>query len=130
MRHISTLINGHLRRRGHLDSCGALLDESVDELDELGTHHAAAVQGLIPFGARAGQPANLFGEAPERLPPRPRKRLCADHDGYSLHAAVRIGHRAGEHRSTRASRALRRQASHGPGEVVHRSRWQRHLPVP
>ena len=91
VRHISALISGHLRRRGYLDEQAALVEESEDELDEMGTHQAAAVQGLIPFGRRAGQQALLFGDAPEDLPPGPHKKLCADHQGYSLHAAVRVG---------------------------------------
>lgn len=65
--------------------------KSEDDLDELGTHHAAAVQGLIPFGPHQGQRVQLFGDPPEAAPPRPFKKLCADHDGYSLHAAVRVG---------------------------------------
>ena len=89
--HISALISGHLRRRGYLDDEGVLVDESEDDLDELSTHQAAAVQGLIPFGPRSGQQALLFGDPPETVAPRPEKKLCADHDGYSLHAAIRIG---------------------------------------
>jgi len=90
VRHIRALTSGHLRRRGYLDDHAALVDESADDLDEMSTHQAAAVQGLIPFGPRAGQHVPLFGEAPEGTPRRPYKRLCADYDGYSLHAAVRI----------------------------------------
>ena len=93
VRHIQALIFGHLRRRGYLDEEAALVAESEPELelDELATYHAAAVQGLIPFGQREGQQATLFGEPVPALPPRPRKKLCADYEGYSLHAAVRIG---------------------------------------
>jgi hypothetical protein len=91
-RHVKELINGHLRRRGYLDEDLALIDESESSLDEQATHHAAAIQGLIPFGPRAGRQALLFGEAPASpLPPRPPKKLCADVAGYSLHAALRIG---------------------------------------
>ena len=87
VRHIAALIHGHLRRRGFLDDQAALALDSEDDLDEMGTHHAAAVQGLIPFGPRSGQRVHLFGEAPEAAPMRPYKKLCADHDGYSLHAS-------------------------------------------
>ncbi len=38
-----------------------------------------------------GQPATLFGEPQVRVTPRPLKKLCADYEGYSLHAGVRIG---------------------------------------
>jgi hypothetical protein len=89
VRHIRTLITGHLQRRGYLDEDAALVDESADELDELATHQAASIQGLIPFGDRSGQLALLFGEPPENPRPRPTKKLCADDEGYSLHAAVR-----------------------------------------
>lgn len=45
---------GHLRHRSYLDEEAALVEEieAEHELDELGTHHAAAVPGLIPFGPR------------------------------------------------------------------------------
>ena len=49
------------------------------------------MQGLIPFGQRTGQQVTLFGDPVPTLPPRPKKKLCADHAGYSLHGAVRIG---------------------------------------
>jgi hypothetical protein len=65
-----------------------------EDLDALGTCHAAAIQGLIPFGERTGQRTLLWGENEEinRIKtPRTRKKLCADHDGYSLHASVHIG---------------------------------------
>ena len=87
VRHIKALITAHLRRRGYLDDQAALIGESEDGLDEMGTHRAAAVQGLIPFGPRSGQRVQLFGDAPEAPPPRPYKKLCADLDGYSLHAS-------------------------------------------
>ncbi len=98
VRHIQALVFGHLRRRGFLDDQAALVGECEDAPSELATHQAAAaatdvagVQGLIPFGQRAGQRATLFGEEPEVVSPRLSKKLCADHEGYSLHAAVRVG---------------------------------------
>jgi hypothetical protein len=93
--HIATLVTGHLRRGGYLDEDLALVDESGEDLDEEATHQAAAVQGLIPFGPRAGCQSLLFGD--EQLtptPPRAKKKLCADAHGYSLHAAVRVGQSA------------------------------------
>ena len=69
-----------------------MVDESSLDLDEHATHHAAAVQGLIPFGPHSGSQVQLFGEQePISTRPRPYKSLCADHAGYSLHAAVRVG---------------------------------------
>lgn len=91
-KHIAALIDGHLCRRGYLDADQQLIGESESDLCEEAVHHAAAIQGLIPFGRRAGHQALLFGEEPaERLPPRPKKDLCADVGGYSLHAALRVG---------------------------------------
>ncbi len=70
--------------------------------------HAAAAQGLIPFGPRAGCQNLLFGEELRvPRPPRPKKKLCADVDGYSLHAAVRVGESARE-RLEKLSRYLAR----------------------
>jgi len=64
--------------------------EAGTDLDELGTLHAAAIQGLIPFGPHAGWRTRLRdGATPRRA--STNKKLCADHEGFSLHAAVRIG---------------------------------------
>jgi len=93
-RHIAALITGHLSRRGLLDPDRGLHPEAGDELDTLGTCHAAAISGQIPFGPRAGQQTLRWGEDEVVDPvrkPRPSKRLCADCAGYSLHAGVRIG---------------------------------------
>ncbi len=76
VRHIQALIFGHLRRRGHLDDQAKLLTESEHDLDELGIHHAASVQGAIPFGERSGQQATLFGE-PSSTSRHRRRRSCA-----------------------------------------------------
>jgi len=94
VRHLAALIGGHLRRRGCLDEAGQLDPAAGDDLDALGTCHAAAIQGVIPFGEKTGQRTLLWGEAEEldcSTTPKPKKKLCADHDGYSLHAGVRIG---------------------------------------
>lgn len=88
---------GHLRRRGYLDEDLSLANESGEDLDEEATHHAAAVQGLIPFGPQAGCQSLLFGDKqPAPAPSRQKRRLCADAHGYSLHAAVRVGESARE----------------------------------
>jgi hypothetical protein len=91
VRHIQALVFGHLRRRGYLDEAAVLVTDSEADLDELGTHHVAAIQGLIPFGPRSGQRTTLFGDPPLSPPGRVEKKLCADHQGYSLHAGIRIG---------------------------------------
>jgi hypothetical protein len=96
VRHIQTLICGQLSRRGCLDDEGKLDPESGTDLDVLSTCHAAAIQGLIPFGSRSGLPSTLCSpDAPAPSTPRPTKKLCADHLGFSLHAAVRIGNGTG-----------------------------------
>jgi hypothetical protein len=59
VRHLAALMVGHLRRRGFLDAEGQLDPESGADLDALGTCHAAAIQGVIPFGAKSGQRALL-----------------------------------------------------------------------
>ena len=89
-RHIHALVIGRLRRLGHLDANAHLDHDAGAELDELGTLHAAAIQGLIPFGPKAGLRTRLCdGDSPRRS--AVKKKLCADHRGFSLHAAVRIG---------------------------------------
>jgi hypothetical protein len=93
VRHLAALIGGHLRRRGCLDEEGLLDPAAGDDLDALGMCHAAAIQGVIPFGQKAGQRTLLWGEAEEinrTTTPKTLKKLCADHAGYSLHAGVRI----------------------------------------
>ena len=93
VRHMAALIGGHLRRRGCLDEEGLLDPLAGDDLDALGKCHAAAIQGVIPFGEQTGQRTLLWGEAEElgrTTPARTKKKLCADHAGYSLHAGVRI----------------------------------------
>lgn len=88
--HVRALVLGHLRRRGLLDEDERLDPDSATDLDTLGTCHAAAIQGLIPFGQRAGLRTRLCdGPAPRTT--TTSKKLCADACGFSLHAAVRIG---------------------------------------
>ena len=108
--------------------------QSADDLDALGTCHAAAIQGLIPFGPKTGQRTVLWGEAEEidrPTTPATKKRLCADHDGYSLHAGVRI--RACADRRERICRyvargpiAKDRLSLNKQGDVVYRfrHRWR------
>ena len=118
---------GQLRRRGFLDDDARLDPEAGSQLDELGTFHAAAVQGLIPFGPGAGRRTRLCeGEVPRRA--QGKKKLCADHRGFSLHAAVRIG--AGKRDRlerlcryvTRPPFAQDRLSITGAGDIVYRFR--------
>jgi len=98
--HIAALVTGHLRRRGYLQHDQTLADESAEDLDEEATHHAAAVQGLIPFGPRAGCRTLMFGDEQPTPSSGAKKKLCADAHGYSLHSgdvrrrAVRVGESA------------------------------------
>ncbi len=91
VRHIRNLITGRLQRMGLLDADARLDPEDGLELDTLSTWHAAAIQGLIPFGERAGQLTAMLEEREPQPRPAVKKRLCADHRGFSLHAAVHIG---------------------------------------
>ena len=65
-------------------------DADGEEARTLQPLQAAAVTYRIAFGARAGQKVLTLRSV---MPPREvtaRKPLCADIDGFSLHAAVRI----------------------------------------
>jgi len=65
-------------------------DADGEESRTLRPLQAAAVTYRIAFGPRAGQKAlALRGATPREAPAR--QPLCADIDGFSLHAAVRVG---------------------------------------
>ena len=76
---------GLLRRRGVLE------DEEYEELTSLGLCQVAAVQGRIPFGEGAGNYDKRIGRDRASTSPKTRRRLCADHRGFSLHADTRVG---------------------------------------
>jgi hypothetical protein len=64
-------------------------DADGEESRTLGPLHAAAITYRIAFGPRTGQKVlTLSGAMPREA--TPRQPLCADIDGFSLHAAVRI----------------------------------------
>ncbi|HEY6353454.1 MAG TPA: transposase, partial [Burkholderiaceae bacterium] len=64
-------------------------DGDADEARTLRPLQAAAVTYRIAFGPRAGQKVlTLRGATPREAPAR--QPLCADIDGFSLHAAVRV----------------------------------------
>jgi hypothetical protein len=89
VRHVAALVLGALYRRGHLDADGRV-DQGLNEApDPLTLCQIASVQGLKSEGPAAGQRQDLFG-TPTDPGPRAPKRLCADHQSFSLHAAVAI----------------------------------------
>ena len=83
-----------LTRRGVLveemgQTCPAEPDADGDEARTLRPLQAAAVTYRIAFGPRAGQKVlTLRGAMPREG--TARQPLCADIDGFSLHAAVRV----------------------------------------
>ena len=91
VRHVRTLIVGRLQRLGLLDADQRIDPDTGIELDELDSQHAAAVQGLIPFGPQAGLRTAMLEEREPQRRAGVKKKLCADHRGFSLHAAVRVG---------------------------------------
>jgi len=77
----------HLRRVGKWPDEGQSDGEAQRDLQqELG---AAAVQGRTALGERAGQRDQRIGQG-SRHEPFVKASLCADVDGFSLHAAVRV----------------------------------------
>ncbi|MCP3960714.1 MAG: hypothetical protein GY719_22955, partial [bacterium] len=77
-------VYGLLRRRG------VLHDGECEELTALGVCQAAAIQGRIPFGEEAGGYDEREGRRRGGVAPRAKRRLCADYEGFSLHAAIRV----------------------------------------
>jgi hypothetical protein len=77
-----------LQRRGLLDDTGA--EDSQEEPGLLDVMAAASVQGRIALGERAGRPVLRVGSAPAGEATFAPGELCADVDGFSLHANVRI----------------------------------------
>jgi hypothetical protein len=81
-----------LRRRGKLPAEDAAADDpDPGEADLLQQIHAAAVQGRTAFGPTAGTPDARPGRGTLQVQFRHGEgSLCADLDGFSLHAAVRV----------------------------------------
>jgi hypothetical protein len=78
-----------LQRRGRLSETDeAPESETPSTLEVLA---AAAVQGRVPLGAQVGAYDPRVGRGTERGEPRRRSPLCAESEGFSLHAEVRIG---------------------------------------
>jgi hypothetical protein len=69
---------------------------------------AAAVEGRLAFGPDRGAPAHRVGQGTQDARrPRGRDALCAECDGFTVHAGVRIGECAKDRREKLARYALR-----------------------
>jgi hypothetical protein len=89
VRTIRTRVLRFLKSRGRLCE-GAETAESEDP-STLEVLAAAAVQGRVPMGAQIGAYDPRVGRGTERGEPRRRGPLCAESEGFSLHAEARIG---------------------------------------
>src|SRR4029453_10218797 len=69
------------------------LDSAADETTLITVCHAASVQGKIALGARAGLPIARLGARASQARVRVAGERCADAQGFSLHADVRIAAR-------------------------------------
>jgi hypothetical protein len=80
----------YLRKRGKLPAEGA--DDAPDDLDQdpplLATLAAAAVQGRTALGPKAGAYAARLGRGSATGSEFGRGKLCADCEGFSLHAGI------------------------------------------
>ncbi|MBK8099558.1 MAG: transposase [Planctomycetes bacterium] len=87
IRHIHRRVLRQLRRLGKLDDA----DADAQDPDVLLQLHAAAVQGRTALGPNAGTPDSRPGRGTMHVQFRHGPgSLCADFDGFSLHAAVRV----------------------------------------
>ena len=78
-----------LRRVGKWPATGEAADSDDDATDLMLELGAAAVQGRTALGERAGALDARVGSS-TRSEPFVKGPLCADMDGFSLHAAVRV----------------------------------------
>ncbi len=89
VRAIRTRVLRFLHRTGKLTEDHTVDHEGLDP----STHHllgAAAVQGRIALGPRAGAYVARLGQGSQPMREFRRGPLCAAVDGFSLHAAVRV----------------------------------------
>jgi hypothetical protein len=85
VRHIQRRVLRLLRKLGKLD------DLAAEDPDVLLQIHAAATQGKVALGPAAGTPDARPGRGSMEVQFRHGEgSLCADLDGFSLHAAVRV----------------------------------------
>jgi hypothetical protein len=75
-----------LRHRGYLDE-DTVLDPDDALLAQIS---AASVQGRVALGPDAGAPVRRFRSDPTSQPTFLHGELCADWEGFSLHAKVRV----------------------------------------
>jgi hypothetical protein len=100
-----------LRRRGLESDDGYGADEDL-EPSPLTCITAAAVQGKLAFGSMQGAPAPRLRQAELRTTPHTKKKLCAECDGFTLHAAVRIPEHARQQLERLARYAARPPLAH------------------
>jgi hypothetical protein len=93
-----------LRRRGYLDEDDAPTDPDDALMAQL---CAASVEGRVALGPTAGAPVRRFRTDPTSEPTFVPGELCADWEGFSLHAKVRI-HGDDRERLERLSRYVAR----------------------
>jgi hypothetical protein len=80
-----------LRREGHVADPDAPADAGVDdELSPLDACQAAAVQGRIALGPEAGHAVRRLGRQRDVKPEFRPGALCAEVQGFSLHAATAV----------------------------------------
>jgi len=89
VRAISDRVLRLLRRVGKWPATGEAADSDDDATDLMLELGAAAVQGRTALGGRAGALDARVGRG-TRSEPIVKGPLCADMDGFSLHAAVRV----------------------------------------
>ena len=90
VRTVRNRVRSLLRRHGLLAENDELESHAGEVASALDTCRAAAVQGRIAFGPRAGREPARMHRCPDPAPPPPRP-LCSDLDGFSLHCGVAFG---------------------------------------
>jgi hypothetical protein len=90
VRRIATRVIRGLRRRGRWPDPEADVEHAADE-PWLLQCQAAAVQGLAAFGPQAGARVQRVVEETAECQDFVRGRLCAECEGFSLHAKVTVG---------------------------------------
>jgi len=84
------LLRSRRRIERMLVTAGVLADEEPAEAAEpMDLFQAASIQGLVAMSDEV-KPVTVLGGDLSPTPERKPKRLCAQHKGYSVHAAVRM----------------------------------------
>ncbi|MEZ5962471.1 MAG: transposase [Planctomycetota bacterium] len=100
----------YLRKTGKLTDLDTA-DHDVQDPSLFDTLRAAAIQGKTALGTRAGRIDPRLGQGSRVATDFTRGRLCANLDGFSLHAAVRIDSRNRDRLERLCRYALRRPSS-------------------